>query len=143
MSFFFLVLSVVWDSCIICCLLAVFCLPGGNSSATIHLLIHSSLIDYSWSSCFRKQVLVILVMITCLHQKPNCYHLCCCHMWPWEQLAPWHGLGFHMHSRVALLCCTVTSPTSMGSAHMDDVPPALIQHRKKWYSCCLGKNPAE
>lgn len=84
----FSAVSVVWDSCIICYLL-----PRGSSSATIHLLIHSSLIDYSWSSCFRKQVLVILVMITCMHQNPKCYHLCCCHMWPWEQLGsvaqPW------------------------------------------------------
>lgn len=87
---------VVLDSCIIWYLLyktAVLCLPRGNSVATIHLLIHSSLVDYSWSTCLRMQVLVILVMITRVHQKLKRCHLFFCHMRPREQLCsvaePW------------------------------------------------------
>lgn len=84
------------------------CLPRGNSSTTIHLLIHSSLIDYSWSSCLRKQVLVILVMITCMLQKLKCYHLCFCHLWPWEQLGSLEELWVqYAYVGAGLLYCII------------------------------------
>lgn len=109
------------------------CLPRGNSSTTIHLLIHSSLIDYSWSSCLRKQVLVILVMITCMLQKLKCYHLCFCHLWPWVQLGLWKSFGFNMHTW-ALLCCNA-SVTFYSSVlvylHMEYVLTAFTQQEKE------------